>query len=108
MLDGMASCTNIPHVVAVDDDPSIRQLITNYLVDHDFRGTTVTSERELRSVLDRDPANLVLLDLRLGREDGLQIARVLREETRLPIIILTGMREEADLLASHLHQFAYA
>jgi len=96
MLDGMTASTSTPHVVAVDDDPSIRQLITNYLVDHDFRVSAVTSERELRSVLDRDPANLVVLDLRLGREDGLQIARVLRQETKLPIIILTGMREEAD------------
>ena len=96
MLDGIASRADIPHVIAVDDDPSIRQLITNYLVEHDFRVSAVASGRELRSVLDRDPANLVVLDLRLGREDGLQIARVLREETKLPIIILTGMREEAD------------
>ena len=96
MPPSIAACTNAPHVVAVDDDPSIRQLIANYLVDHDFRVTAVTSEREMRSVMDRDPANLVVLDLRLGREDGLQIARTLREETKLPIIILTGMRDEAD------------
>ena len=96
MPQSTAFCTNMPHVLAVDDDPSVRQLITNYLVDHDFRVTAVTSEREMRSVLDRDPANLVVLDLRLGREDGLQIARTLREETKLPIIILTAMREEAD------------
>lgn len=88
--------TNAPHVLAVDDDPSVRQLITNYLVDHEFRVSTAASEREMRSVLARDPANLVVLDLRLGNEDGLQIARALREETKLPIIILTGMREEAD------------
>ena len=96
MPPSIAACTNAPHVVAVDDDPSIRQLIANYLVDHDFRVTAVTSEREMRSVMDRDPANLVVLDLRLGKEDGLQIARTLREETKLPIIILTGMRDEAD------------
>lgn len=96
MPESVAALTNAPHVLAVDDDPSVRQLITNYLVDHHFRVTTVTSEREMRSVLARDPANLVVLDLRLGSEDGLQIARALREETKLPIIILTGMHEEAD------------
>jgi two-component system, OmpR family, response regulator len=96
MLETVASSTNTPHVLAVDDDPSVRQLITNYLVDHDFRVTTATSEREMRSVLARDPAHLVLLDLRLGSEDGLQIARSLREQTKLPIIILTGLRDEAD------------
>lgn len=96
MPPSIAASTNAPHVVAVDDDPSVRQLITNYLVDHDFRVTAVTTEREMRSVMDRDPANLVVLDLRLGQESGLQIARTLREETKLPIIILTGMRDEAD------------
>lgn len=96
MLESVATFSNAPHVLAVDDDPSVRQLITNYLDDHGFRVTTVTTEREMRSVLARDPAHLVVLDLRLGSEDGLQIARALREETKLPIIILTGMREEAD------------
>ena len=96
MPQSIAPGTNAPHVVAVDDDPSIRQLITNYLLDHDFRVTAVGTERELRSVLDRDPASLVVLDLRLGKEDGLHIARTLREQTKLPIIILTAMRDEAD------------
>ncbi|WP_298923783.1 response regulator [uncultured Ramlibacter sp.] len=96
MLESSASCANAPHVLAVDDDPSMRQLITNYLVDHEFRVTAVTSEREMRSVMASDPAQLVLLDLRLGSEDGLQIARALREQTKLPIIILTALQDEAD------------
>jgi len=88
--------THAAHVLAVDDDPSIRELIVHYLGDHDLRVTAVTSEREMRSVLARDPANLVVLDLRLGRENGLEIARALRAETKLPIIILTALQDEAD------------
>ncbi|WP_353506169.1 response regulator [Variovorax jilinensis] len=83
-------------MLAVDDDPSVRDLITHYLGDHDFRVTAVTTEGEMRSVLARDPANLVVLDLRLGRESGLQIARNLREQTKVPIIILTALKDEAD------------
>jgi len=96
MLDRTDAWTNAPHVLAVDDDPSVRQLIANYLADHQFRVTAVAGEREMRSVLAQDPVHLVVLDLRLGSEDGLQIARSLREQTKLPIIIVTGLQDEAD------------
>jgi two-component system OmpR family response regulator len=84
------------HVVAVDDDPSIRALITSYLTDHDFRVSAVASEREMTQLMALDAADVVLLDLRLAGEDGLQIARRLRENSKVPIIILTGRLEEAD------------
>jgi len=84
------------HVLAVDDDPSIRQLITNYLGDNDLRVSAVDSGRAMAQVLASDTVDLVLLDLRLPGEDGLQIARGLRASSKLPIIILTGVNEEAD------------
>ncbi|HVG99438.1 MAG TPA: response regulator transcription factor, partial [Miltoncostaeaceae bacterium] len=62
----------------------------------DLRVTAVASGREMQQVLDRSPADVVLLDLRLPREDGLQIARQLRERSKVPIIILTGRHDEAD------------
>jgi DNA-binding response OmpR family regulator len=84
------------HVLAVDDDPSVRQLISHYLGDFDFRVSAVPSGREMLQVLDESAVDLVLLDLRLPGEDGLQLARSLRERSRVPIIILTGLRDEAD------------
>lgn len=84
------------HVVAVDDDPSIRQLITQYLSDHGMRVDAVASEREMLELLARDAADLVVLDLRLRGEDGLQIALRLRERSKVPIVILTGLQDEAD------------
>jgi DNA-binding response OmpR family regulator len=71
-------------------------LITNYLGDYDFKVTAVTGEREMQAVLKREAVDLVLLDLRLAGEDGMQIARNLRDQSKLPIIILTGRMEEAD------------
>jgi two-component system OmpR family response regulator len=88
--------SGLDHVLAVDDDPSMRDLISTYLGDHDVRVTAVDSERDMLSVLSRDSVNLVLLDLKLKGEDGMRIARDLRENSRLPIIILTGRLEEAD------------
>jgi DNA-binding response OmpR family regulator len=84
------------HVLAVDDDPSVQDLIRAYLADHDIRVTTVASERDMAAVIAREPVDLVLLDLRLPGEDGMQIARTLRARSKLPIIILTGRLEEAD------------
>ena len=84
------------HVVAVDDDPDVLALISSYLSDHDLRVTTAVSEREMTEIMARDSVDIVVLDLRLAREDGLQIARRLRDRSKVPIIILTGRLEEAD------------
>ena len=88
--------TGLTHVLAVDDDPSVRDLITTYLGDYDMRVTAVPDEQEMSKVLAREAVDLVLLDLRLKGEDGMDIARKLRAESKLPIIILTGRQDEAD------------
>jgi DNA-binding response OmpR family regulator len=89
-----------PHVLAVDDDPSIRALLADYLGEHELRVTTVADSRAMDDVLARETIDLLVLDLRLklGDEDGLAIARRLREGTQrsLPILMLTGRAEEAD------------
>jgi two-component system, OmpR family, response regulator len=92
----LASTSALAHVVAVDDDPDVLALISSYLGDHDLRVSTAGSEREMTELMARDSADVVVLDLRLAREDGLQIARRLRERSKVPIIMLTGRLEEAD------------
>jgi len=92
----MASDANAPHVLALDDDPAIRQLVADYLAQNDLRVTTVATGKELAAVMARETIDLVVLDLRLQGEDGMQIARKLREESGIPILILTGRAEEAD------------
>jgi two-component system OmpR family response regulator len=85
-----------PHILAVDDDPLVRQLIINYLSDHDLQVVAVENGREMTARLARGPVDLVLLDLRLPGEDGLQLVRQIREHSKVPVIILTGVNEEAD------------
>jgi DNA-binding response OmpR family regulator len=84
------------HVLAVDDDPSVRQMIADYLGDNDIRVTTLGSGREIDDVMARETIDLVILDLKLPGEDGMQIARRLREASGIPIIMLTGRKDEAD------------
>jgi two-component system, OmpR family, response regulator len=85
-----------PHVLALDDDPAIRDLLTEYLGANELRVSTVASGAELAAVLARDTVDLLVLDVRLQGEDGMQIARRLRESSSIPILMLTGRAEEAD------------
>ena len=85
-----------PHVLAIEDDASVREVIANYLGDNELRVTALESGRDVANVMGRETVDLVVLDLGLPGEDGMQIARRLREDSNVPIIILTGRREEAD------------
>ncbi len=85
-----------PHVLALDDDPSIRQLVSDYLLENDLRVTAVATGKELEEVMAKEAIDIVVLDLRLKGEDGMQIARTLRERSTIPIVMLTGRADEAD------------
>ena len=85
-----------PHVLVIDDDAAIRELIRDYLGQNDFRVSSAPSGAQLLSACRAQVVDLVLLDLRLPGEDGMQLLRALRAESQLPVIILTGRSEEAD------------
>jgi two-component system OmpR family response regulator len=84
------------HILAVDDDPSVRKMIVDYLGDNDMRVTALASGRDVAETMARETVDLVVLDWRLPGEDGMQIARMLRQESHIPIIMLTGRKDEAD------------
>ncbi|WP_157268188.1 response regulator [Azohydromonas aeria] len=85
-----------PHVLVVDDDPALRELLEGYLAENELRVTAVASGRAMADVFEREAIDLVVLDLRLPGEDGMQLARQLRERAPVPIVLLTGKAEEAD------------
>jgi two-component system OmpR family response regulator len=84
------------HILAIDDDPAMRQLVADYLGQNELRVTAVASGAEMVQVLAQYAIDLVVLDLRLAGEDGMQLARKLRDEGATPIIIVTGKQDEAD------------
>src|SRR5262245_23712287 len=85
-----------PHVLTVDDDSMIRELIVDYLGQNGFRVTAVADGGAMEAVLAAEVVDLVVLDLTLPTEDGMAIARRMRDESAIPIIMLTGRRDEAD------------
>jgi DNA-binding response OmpR family regulator len=85
-----------PHVLVVDDDPAIRELISDYLGQHELRISAVADGRAMQTLLAAEVVDLIVLDLKLKGEDGMGIARKLRDESAIPIVMLTGRAEEAD------------
>src|SRR5262245_20722695 len=93
-LPAMASANM--HVLVIDDDPAIRQMIADYRGDDDIRVTALMSGREIPDVMAREMVDLIILDLKLPGEDGMEITRTLRADSHVPIIMLTGRKEEPD------------
>jgi two-component system OmpR family response regulator len=85
-----------PHILIVDDDPQIRNLLQEYFTANELRVSLTASGTEMKGILADHAIDLVVLDLRLAGEDGMMLARKLREESAIPIIMLTGVRDEAD------------
>ena len=85
-----------PHILVVDDDPQIRALVQEYLTENALRVSATSSGQQMATVLEEEAIDLVVLDLRLAGEDGMAIARTLRDKSAIPIIIVTGVRDEAD------------
>jgi two-component system OmpR family response regulator len=85
-----------PHVLVVDDDPAIRELVTDYLGGNELRVSAVADGKAMQAVLADQVVDLVVLDLKLRGEDGMALARKLRDDSEIPIMMLTGRAEEAD------------
>jgi len=85
-----------PHILMVDDDREIRDLVAQFLGRHGLRVSKAADGREMRRALDEWGIDLVVLDLMLPGEDGLTLCRNLRASSDLPVIMLTAMGEETD------------
>lgn len=85
-----------PHILIVDDDREIRDLLSRFLVRHGLRASVAADGREMKKALAERAIDLVVLDLMLPGEDGLSLCRGLRAGSDIPVIMLTAMGEEVD------------
>src|SRR3990167_4583614 len=84
------------HILVVDDDPQIGDLLRDYLQQHGFRVATARDGQQMQQYLKQHHVDLVVLDIMLPGEDGLSLCRRLRDESEVMIIILSAAGEEAD------------
>jgi two-component system OmpR family response regulator len=86
------------HILIVDDDREIRELLGSYLEKNGLRASLASNGRQMQSLLEQETPDLIVLDLMLPREDGLVLCRDLRAGPwrSVPILMLTALGEEAD------------
>jgi two-component system, OmpR family, response regulator len=82
------------HIIVVDDDPGLRQMLTRYLQEHGVPVKAASSRAELVRHLDSGDPVLIILDLRLGPDDGLDLLRDIRSNSDVPVIVITGHRSD--------------
>lgn len=89
---------NTDHILIVDDDREIRELLATYLVKNGLRASTAANGRQMRALLEEAPVDLIVLDLMLPGEDGLVLCRELRagKWRNIPVLMLTARSEETD------------
>ena len=85
-----------PHLLVVDDDARLRELLRRYLSDSGFRVTAAADASEARSNLASFAFDLVVLDVMMPGESGLELTRALRADGRIPVLLLTAMAEPED------------
>lgn len=84
------------HILVVDDDPGIRDVISEFLIRHGFTVDTAADGREMERAMSRRRPDLVVLDLMLPGEDGLSICRRMARPDAPAVIMLSAMGEETD------------
>jgi len=86
------------HILVVDDDRDIRELIVDYLLKSGYRATGAANGKEMRAVLDKQAVDQVVLDIMMPGDDGLTLCRQLRsgQHKDLPILMLTARHDDMD------------
>ena len=86
------------HILVVDDDRDIRELVVDYLLKSGYRATGAANGKEMRAVLDKQAVDLVVLDIMMPGDDGLTLCRQLRsgQHKDLPILMLTARHDDMD------------
>ena len=87
---------SVSNILVVDDEPSIGEVVTIYLQRAGYQVTVARDGQAALEAIEKQPPDLVVLDLMLPKVDGLEIARRLRAQGDTPIIMLTARREESD------------
>jgi two-component system, OmpR family, response regulator len=91
----MTDASNTPaRILLVDDDPAMQQMVVNYLEEHNMHAVSASGRQDMASQFAAAEPSLVILDLRLGDEDGLDLLREIRSRSDVPVIITTGHRRD--------------
>jgi DNA-binding response OmpR family regulator len=94
----LAMVSTAPVVLIVEDDPSLRTLLSRVLREEGFHPLSAAHGAEMARVIDANPIDLVLLDIMLPGSNGFDLCRTLRRSSQVPIVILSARDDETDRL----------
>ena len=95
----MSDSEDRPHILVVDDDTRLRELLRKYLVDNGFMVTTARDAAEARIKLASLAFDLLVLDVMMPGENGLELTAALRKQQSAPVLLLTARGEPTDRIA---------
>jgi two-component system, OmpR family, phosphate regulon response regulator OmpR len=95
----MNESTAVRHLLVVDDDRRIRELLQKYLIEHGYHVTTAADALEARRRMTGFDFDLLIVDVMMPGEDGLTLTKDLRTKTDVPILVLTARGEPEDRIA---------
>lgn len=90
---------DLPHILVVDDDRRLRELLRRFLSDNGFRVSAASDAAEARARMAGVAYDLMVLDVMMPGETGIELTRDLRRSDRIPILMLTAMGEAEDRIA---------
>ena len=85
-----------PRILVVDDEADMRELLEDLMDDNGFEALAVPDGQSMRQALNESAFSMMIIDLRLKGEDGMALAREIRENSSIPIMMLTGKGDETD------------
>jgi two-component system, OmpR family, response regulator len=88
--------SHVQHIIVVDDEVAAREMVGDYLRMHGFAVTLCDGATALRAAMDKQGADLIVLDLNMPEEDGLSIIRRLKQQSSVPVIMLTATASSID------------
>lgn len=89
----------LPHILVVDDDDRIRDLLARYLTDHGFFVSTAADAKEAKSILEIAAYDALVVDVMMPGQSGMEFTQALRQHDDVPVLLLTAMGETDDKIS---------
>jgi DNA-binding response OmpR family regulator len=93
-LHARGSADHQINILLVEDDPAFQRMILNYFLENNIRTLIACGRQDMLRQLDSARVDLIILDLRLGQEEGLDLLRDIRASSDMPVLIITGHRRD--------------
>ena len=87
---------NTTHILIVDDDQGIRELLCDFLQQHGFEVYAAKNGDQMRANLKAHPIDLIILDIMMPGDDGMTLCKAVRQTSQIPIIMLTAVTEDIE------------